>query len=222
MRLFLEKHGDRAAAQFLRGATARARNPRAALIDVGEEVIRDHQRRLRNGVDVDANRFKTSRGASMRGGQTLFDRGELASSVDYRASSTELEMYSTDPRARVHNEGLTIRPKKGKFLTIPLRATVVEARQRFLGLGVRANRTGAGLRHYKGVFFRRSRGRLFAMQRVADSDRIRALFVLVRAQQMVKRKWFGATKKVLAYALQQTARRIAVEKVPPAPKGKKK
>lgn len=213
MRMFLEKKGDREAARFLRGAAKRARNPRQALVDVGEEFVTDHQKRLRAGIDVDGRPFKRSRAAAGRGGQTLWNRGELASSVDYRATSTHLDGYSTDPRARTHNEGLLITPKKGKFLTIPLRATMEESRQKFLGLTVRSNRTGSGLRHYKGVFFRRSRGRLFAMQRVGGgkTGRLRALFLLVRSQQMVQRKWFGATERLRKYALERTARHIAVE-----------
>ncbi|MGZ5445271.1 MAG: phage virion morphogenesis protein [Thermoanaerobaculia bacterium] len=216
--MFFETTGDRDAAKFLRGAAGRARNPRAALLDVGEEMILDHQQRLRRGVDVDGRAFKRSRAAAQRGGQTLLDKGELANSVDYRATSSYLDAYSTDPRARTHNEGLLLRPKKGQFLTIPLRATMEESRQRFLGLVVRGNRTGARIRDYKDVFFRRSRGRLFAMQEIGKSGRIRALFLLVRSLQMTKRKWFGATERLRTYALERTARRIAVEKVEPRSK----
>ncbi len=182
----LDGGGD--AGKFLGGVAARMRDPRRGLKFIGEEMLLRTHKRMRAGIDVDGRAFARSRRAEQSGGQTLFDRGALAASVNYEANATTLDLFSSDKRARVHQEGLEIRPKKAKFLTIPLRARG----GLFSGpaLDTQANRTGARASHFKNTFFLR-RGRfLLLMQKTGDKT-LRALFLLVRSIREKKREWLG-------------------------------
>lgn len=174
--------GLRATRGFLGATAKRARDLAPALRSIGEEMLARTQSRLSSGVDVHGRPFKRSR----RGGQTLWDSGALAASVNYELlGGTRLDLFSTALYARVHNEGLTIVPRQKKWLTIPLRAAGNRGT-----LNLRANRGGARARHYTKTFFLRRGGRLFLMQRDRPGA-LRALFLLVKKVQMPRREWLG-------------------------------
>jgi hypothetical protein len=201
--------------RFLGLAAQRGRNPRRTLIDIGEEMLVRNQRRLRRGVDVNGVAFKPSRRAVRDGGQTLWGDGKLGSSLHYdvgqSAGASALDLFSSDKRARVHYEGLTITPKNAQFLTIPMRARGGIFGDGDKGGAITGNRTGTRARHFKNAFFLRRGNRLFLMQRVGKElagekvvkvsrksgsqrqiyDALRVLFMLVRSVKMPKREWMG-------------------------------
>jgi hypothetical protein len=190
MAILFQASGIREVREFLGGAAARMRNTLPARKNVGEEMLLRTQRRLRAGVDVNGNPFKPSRRVEKFGGQTLWDRGALGGSANYDTPGLDLELFSTSKYARVHQEGLEIKPKKGQFLTIPLRARGGIFEGAFGGVEAKANRTGARARHFAGTFIKRFGTRLFIMQKV-DAKRLRALFLLLRSVKMPKREWLG-------------------------------
>lgn len=187
---------------FVAGAAQRMANPGPALRFIGEQQLTRNTRRLAAGVDVDGRTFKRSR----RGGKTLWQTGALAASMNYQVGAKHLDYFSTDKRARVHYEGLEIRPKAGKkFLTIPLRAEG----GMFAGAGVsaNANRLGDRAGHYarKSTFFAWRNSKLFLFQKTGKGT-IRALFLLVRKVQMVRRKWMGFSAEDVELANQVLAK----------------
>lgn len=115
--------------------------------------------------------------------------GSLARSLDGRVvgdSLRDLGFFmqiggATAPYARIHEEGGTIRPKKGRFLTIPLRAAMV--------------RTGIArgtARSFANTFVARSRrGALLIFQKTGKS--IKPLFALVKSVTIPPRLKFVAT-----------------------------
>jgi hypothetical protein len=201
--------GSREVKHFLGQAAARARDPRPALKSAGEGMIVQTQRRMRAGLDVHGKPFARSRGAELRGGQTLWSRGELASSVQYALTLrvghllSSFDLFSTDKRARVHQEGLKIVPKSAKFLTIPLRGRGGMFGQR--DVSPTSNRTGSKARHFKNTFFLRRGANLLLMQHTGKEGKgsLRALFLLVRSVQMKKREWLRPDMDLIARELEQ-------------------
>lgn len=213
MGVLFQYEGFKEARQFLAGAAGRMRDTRTARKFIGEEQLARNQRRIRAGIDVDGKRFTPSRRVQMSGGQTLVDRGRLAASLNYDTPGENLDLYSSDKRARVHWEGREIKPTGGrKFLTIPLRAR--GGMHSGDGIDIRANRTGARASHFskKTTFFRWVRGRLFLFQRT-EARGIRALFLLVRSVKMPERKWFGFSSEDLEMASQVLGRHVEGEKL---------
>jgi len=205
------------AAKRLRGQSGRWVSRGAVLKNLGEEMLLRNQRRMRAGVDIDGKPFKTSGRSAQSGGQTLFNTGALAASINYDTPGSSLELFSSDKRARVHWEGLEITPKAGhKFLTIPLRGRGGLFDSIAGGAAPLANRTGALAGHYSksSTFFLRRGSTLLLMQRVAkvtgdggvsyrghkrgkgstpagSKYTLRALFLLVTKVKIPQRKFFG-------------------------------
>jgi hypothetical protein len=200
MAILFQLSGSDGGEGFRRSAR-KMRSAKSALAFLGEEEILRNSRRLRSGVDVDGVPFKPSRRAGESGGQTLSQTGALGASMNYAAADKQLDLYSTDKRARVHYEGLEVRPKKGMFLTIPLRAGAGMFGGAMFGLDVKANRLGDRAGHYSksSTFFAWRGGKLFLFQKTS-SKTIRALFLLVRSVQMPARRWFGFSKDDLELA----------------------
>lgn len=184
-------YGAPEAKAMVAGAADRAARPERVLKNLGDAEITRNHHNIEAGKDTDGRPFKKSRRASMFGGQTMFHSAELADSVNYTVKQGELELYSTSRRARVHYDGETITPKNGRYLTIPLRAKggVFAG----VGLDVQANRRGTRARHYKNTFFARRGGKLFMFQKVGgkDSNKVRALYLLVTSSKLPARKWMG-------------------------------
>lgn len=55
-----------------------------------------------------------------RGGSPLIDTQRLRQSISYVASNQDVVIGSRLPYAGIHNRGGTVRPRKGKYLAIPL------------------------------------------------------------------------------------------------------
>ena len=184
------------------GLAARdTRKPRAL---IGEEMLLRTAERFARGIGPDGKPWKRSRRADRSGGQTLNDSGVLASRTAYDVKGTDdLDLFSWDKRARVHQLGLPITPTDGhEFLTIPLRARggSYEAPER--AVAPRKGRDGRRARDYgaRSTFIARVRGRLFIFQKLGDGA-VRALFLLVRSVVMPARPFLGFSDDDLAMAL---------------------
>lgn len=166
----------------------RAHDLRAVGVNVGEELKLRHKRRLAKGVGVHGQAL-TSQMSKRFGSEPLGGaERSFGTSLGYATNANGITFFSTFKGARVAQEGLTIKPKNSKFLTIPLRS-----RGGVFDLGdskVSKNRTGKRARDYKDSFFRWVRGRLFLFQKLG-SGRIRALFILLRSVKYPKNEWFG-------------------------------
>lgn len=215
MAILFQTQGTDGVKRFLGQAAARARDPRPAFKDAGEEMLVRTQRRMRAGVDVHGRHFKPSKRAAMDNGQTLWSRGGLGASAQYSVTREAFDLFSTDKRARVHYEGLTIVPRNGKFLTIPMRGRGGLFNNAGQSGVANDNRTGTRARHFKNTFFLRRGNSLFLMQRVAKDisattdgggikrysvkrttktalpTALRILFKLVTHVDMPKREWLG-------------------------------
>jgi hypothetical protein len=132
----------------------------------------------------------------------------MANSVHYAVVDGGLELYSTHIGARVHQEGLTIRPKNAKWLTIPLRARGGEAFAKDINLATKGNRSGMRARDYKHTFFREKFGKLYLLQKQPGRKDVRALFVLVKKATMAKNEWFGFTAPDVEMAIDTYGRHI--------------
>jgi len=178
--------GARDTLAAIKGMTERAANPTRAFKFIGEAELTRNAHNIAAGRDTDGKPFKQSRRAAAGGGQTMLNRGEMASSINYVASADSLDFDSSSRAAAVHYDGLEIKGRP--WLTIPLRAKGGV----FAGvtLDISKNRTGARARHFKNTFFARRGGKLFLFQKVG-AHQVRALFILVRSVKMPVRKWMG-------------------------------
>lgn len=205
--------------RFMDGAVAAGKDTRRVRKVIGEEMLHRNHTRLAAGLDVDGKPMPRSRRVQRNGGQTLFDRGALAASVNYALTGEDLDLFSTDKRAGVHYRGDTILPKKGQFLAIPLRARggLFQLEKAPPAL---ANRTGARPRHYaaSATFFKRFGGKLFLVMRHGGTKgkkgdgqgkgRLTLLFLMVRKAKMIERRWMGYSKDDVAWAAEQYASAI--------------
>ena len=87
---------------------------------LGEEVLAQVARRFRTGTDPEGKPWPRSYRARLGGGQTLRDTSRLQRSFTYRADPRGVAVGTNDIRARVHQFGGTIRPKRSAYLTFRL------------------------------------------------------------------------------------------------------
>jgi len=180
------------------------RKPRAL---VGEEMLRRTEQRFARETGPDGKPWKKSRRTSREGGQTLSDTGTLRSRNAYDIRGDDLDLYSWDKRARVHQLGLTIKPKDGhEFLTIPLRAPGDDFEDVTKRGRHRKGRDGRKAQHYgkdaegRGeTWVARVRGKLFIFQSTGHG--VRALFLLVRSVTLPARPFLGFNDDDLAMVL---------------------
>lgn len=160
--------------------------------NIGEEMLRRTAERMRQGISPDGQPWKRSRRAEREGGQTLVHTGTLASRNAYDTPGADLQLYSWDKRSRVHQLGLTIEPKNGEYLTIPLRSADGVAEKPARPVSAKKGRDGRLAKHYasSSTFIARRNGKLFIFQHVGEHA-IRALFLLVRSVQMIARPYLG-------------------------------
>ncbi len=170
---------------------------------VGEEMLVRTERRFAEERGPNGEKWKPSRRAELAKGETLSQSGKLRGSIAYDVASTEnLELYSWDKKARVHQLGLTITPTPGhEYLTIPLEAAEIAVASG----EVKNGRDGRRARHYSGTFVARIHGRLFILQRLSEGV-VRALFLLVRSVTMPARPFLGFNDDDLAMAMDIFAR----------------
>lgn len=208
MAIIFKVSGAGVAREFLGASADRAGDLGRPLRWIGEEMLARTQLRMRAGTDIHGRPFTPSKRVSRDGGQTLWNRGALAASANYSVSGDTLELFSSDVRARIHNEGGTILPKKAKWLTIPLRA--VGGYGKTTDVAASPNRSGRRARDYKNTFFRRRGNKLFLCQ-TTESGAVRVLFLLVRSVRIPKREWLGFGADDEAMAIQKIGEYVAPE-----------
>lgn len=83
---------------------------------VGAYGVSSTQGRFIDQVDPEGNKWKPSRRAQTKGGQTLRDKGRLFSSFTFAATSSQAEWGTNLIYAGIHHFGGTIKPKNAKSL----------------------------------------------------------------------------------------------------------
>lgn len=83
---------------------------------IGEALVSSTKERFEDEQSPDGKAWKKSRRAAAEGGQTLSDIGTLKNSIGYHAMASGLEVGTNIKYAKVHQEGMTIKPKTKKFL----------------------------------------------------------------------------------------------------------
>lgn len=119
-------------ADFARAAQARSGQPSAlvpalATLDArtGRELVQvmvsDVKRRFATGTTPGGAKWKPLKYGRPRGGtQPLRDTGRLMASIVGRFDRTSVTVGTAHPGAALANYGGTVRPRKGKFLAVPL------------------------------------------------------------------------------------------------------
>jgi phage gpG-like protein len=104
------------------GANARTPPvPPAAQKAGGVILVNDVKGRIRDGTDVRGRKFRPLKFSRPGGGnQPLRDTGRLEASFTATADANGWTVSTTHPGAKLLNSGGVVRPKKGKFLAIPL------------------------------------------------------------------------------------------------------
>lgn len=84
-------------------------------------IVADVKRNIATGTSPDGSKFKPLRYGRPRGGNSpLRDTGRLMASITGRSDRTSVTVGSAHPGAAIQNFGGVIRPKRAKFLSIPL------------------------------------------------------------------------------------------------------
>jgi phage gpG-like protein len=95
-------------------------DPRAQR-ELVQAIVSDVKRRFATGTTPEGARWRPLKYARPRGGnRPLLDTGRLMASITGRSSPTEVVVGTAHPAAPLHQHGGTVRPKKGKYLAIPL------------------------------------------------------------------------------------------------------
>lgn len=91
-------------------------------------VVSDVKSRFLTSTAPDGRQWKPLKYARPRGpGQPLLDTGALMASITGTFDATSVTVGTNRPGAALHQFGGTVRPKKGKFLTVPLTPAAVRA-----------------------------------------------------------------------------------------------
>lgn len=174
------EYHDAAVQDALERVLARVDRPREVLDDIGQQwVARTHDRFERGGYP---QKWKKKRDGSA---SHLRDRGHLERSVHASPGRGTVTLGTQDRKAAAHQLGLTIRPRRRRYLSIPLKKG-------------RQYQAGAG------AFFRRYPGRVFSyfdsptkgtvmMTHPGSSKKAEPIFVLRRKVKMPKRPFLLAT-----------------------------
>lgn len=150
----------------------------ASLGSMGQQVLAAADKGLDTGVKLAASNVVSQ----YLTGQSLKRRtGSLARHVQgWLAESLHGVVGISDPSTvdrykwLLGDEQMTILPKKGKFLTVPIGEALT-------GAGVLKGEYSGGLRSIAGGFFVRSKGSLLFGYKRGKKGKFRALFVLVKS-----------------------------------------
>ena len=150
----------------------------ASLGAAGQAVLAAADRGLNTGVKVAASNvvseYLTGQALRRRGGALARAvQGWLAGPLHGVVGVSEpssVDRY----KWLLSDEQMTILPKKGKFLTIPIGEALT-------GAGVLKGEYSGGLRSIEGGFFVRSKGSLLFGYKRGKKGKFRALFVLVKS-----------------------------------------
>jgi phage gpG-like protein len=84
-------------------------------------LVSDVKRRFATSTTPEGTRWRPLKFKRPRGGdKPLLDTGRLMASITGRSSPTEIVVGTAHPAAPLHQFGGVVRPKKGKYLAIPL------------------------------------------------------------------------------------------------------
>lgn len=84
-------------------------------------LVNDWRGRIRDGRDIHGRKFKPLKYGRPEGGNLpLQNSGRLPASISATADATGWTVSTTHPGAALLNYGGTVRPKRAKFLAIPL------------------------------------------------------------------------------------------------------
>lgn len=83
---------------------------------IGEVLVSSTKERFEDEKSPSGKAWKKSRRAAAEGGQTLSKSAHLKNSIGYMVSATGVEVGTNVKYAKVHQEGMTIKPKTKKFL----------------------------------------------------------------------------------------------------------
>jgi phage gpG-like protein len=199
--------GLREAQDAIRRLGLAAKDTRRLRESLGEEMLFRTEKRFDAQIGPDGKPWPKSRRAEREGGQTLSRTGVLRSRIGYDARGDDLELYSWDRRARVHQLGLTIEPTAGhQYLSIPLRAADGNFERAERPVISRKGRDGRRAKHYGqdktgsgATWVARVHGKLFIFQATGSGPR--ALFLLVRSVTMPARPFLGFSDDDLAMVL---------------------
>lgn len=117
------------AQSLLRELGAKARNPSGGLRIVGEALLKNQLNRFREQADPQGRPWAKLRPLTvmLRGGATgpiLRRSGQLMRSSNYRVSGATLHIGISGVQAAAQQYGVTIVPKKAKYLAIPVAAGI--------------------------------------------------------------------------------------------------
>lgn len=107
-------------------ALGRLANPpmRAAFDEIGQYLVSEITQLFREGKGPDGKSWQgigdIRRGVKGGGGKTLVEHGHLRDSYTHDADEKELVVGSNDKRARLHNFGGVVKPRKARYLSLPL------------------------------------------------------------------------------------------------------
>lgn len=103
--------------QVLGRAVRQVANKQLLSITIGEQLVSSTVQRFEDETGPDGRSWKKSIRASSEGGQTLTDKGQLKSSINYEASPAAVAVGTTDKvKGAIHQFGGEIKPKFGKAL----------------------------------------------------------------------------------------------------------
>lgn len=85
-------------------------------VEIGEHMLSVIQQRFDTETDPRGNKWEPSARVREEGGQTLTDAGLLRRSFTRRATAKYVAVGTPDKRARIHNFGGTIRPRRRRAL----------------------------------------------------------------------------------------------------------
>ncbi len=86
-----------------------------------QALVSDVKRRFLTATSPDGMRWRPLRFKRPRGGdRPLQDTGRLMASITGKSSPTEIVVGTAHPSAGLHQFGGVVKPKKGKYLAIPL------------------------------------------------------------------------------------------------------
>lgn len=95
-------------------------DPAPAYDEMGQYIVSEITQEFRDGKGPDGEPWEASRRAADGGGKTLVDRGHLRDSYTSQVTADGLAVGSNDKRARLHQFGGVVRPKRALYLSIPL------------------------------------------------------------------------------------------------------
>ena len=101
----------------LEGILRRIAQPKPVLDILGQYLVEAFRKNIRTEGHGE---WDKSAAATERGGKTLRDRGRFYNSFGYEVNGNEVTAGPNSTQARILREGGEIKPKKAKFLTIPI------------------------------------------------------------------------------------------------------